>query len=86
HSYGNSNYGVTYTYIITPVEGTDDQINFAYVSSGQYQASFPGFLTHFANPIIEASPYTVVTDSPLFHTQYTFTSVSNPDIWFTVFK
>lgn len=83
---GSNNWGVAFSYTITPVEGTLDQITFGDFGTSLNASYYMQFFTYFIRPIAAAGPYTVVTDSPLTHTQYTFTSVSNPDIWFTVYK
>jgi len=83
---GSDNWGVAFSYTITPVEGTLDQITFGDFGKSLNASYYEQFFTYFISPIAAAGPYTVVTDSPLTHTQYTFTSVSNPDIWFTVYK
>ncbi len=83
---GSTNWGSAFSYTITPVEGTIDQITFGNFGASLNASYYMQFFNFFISPIAAASPYTVVTDSPLTHTQYTFTSVSNPDIWFTVYK
>jgi len=84
---GSSTWSSLFSYTITPVEGTTDQINFGNFGQSLLNAAYyTQFYNYFIVPIAAAGPYTVVTDSPLFHTQYTFTSVSDPDIWFTISK
>lgn len=83
---GGSTWSSLFSYTISPVEDTEDQVNFGNFGLSLNAKYYKQFLTHFITPIAVAAPYTVTTDNPLTHRQYTFTSVSNPDIWFTVAK
>lgn len=83
---GNKNWGFAFSYVISPVADTTDQVTFGSFAFSLNAKYYTHAFTYFIKPIALAAPYKVVSDDPSVPTQFTFTSVSNPDIWFTIKK
>lgn len=75
-----------YSFDFIPIKNTENQIELNFTSKGYINAySFwEGGFQEFVSVVTSFSPYTIEADIPKNPTQIKFTSISKPEVWFTV--
>lgn len=97
---GTANVGIEFFYLIRGTQrgfpaikllnfsGTknENEVNISVGASGRNWGAFGGYLQSFVDFIATNSPYKIEPDDASNPTKAKLTSISNPDVWFTVKK